>query len=169
MVQCNRTAVHNATPDDKEECFGRATVALTRAIQHTYLSAVTGRHGRASWNGSDVGSIPYRVLHLAAWPYGAMLVPDAAAILEWGLDDPFIPQDRPALSIAMLTTMNGKGSCILQFVSLFLLTVVAAESFNSFDFVRLYFVALWGGASPSASVAVSRPRGAVGIAALLCR
>ena len=47
----------------------------------------------ASWNGSDVGSIPYRVLHPAAWPYGAMLVPDAAAILEWGLDDPFIPQD----------------------------------------------------------------------------
>ena len=72
----------------------------------------------------------------------------------------------PALSIAMLTTRNGKGSCIVQFVSLFLLTVVAAESFNSFDFVRgssqlicfycmlLYFVAFWGGVSPSASVAV---------------
>ena len=27
----------NATPDDKEDCFGRATVALTRAIQHTYI------------------------------------------------------------------------------------------------------------------------------------
>ena len=75
----------NGTPDDKEECFGRATVALTRAIQHTV--------DMASWNGSDVGSIPYRVLHPAAWPYGAMLVPDAAAILEWGFDDPFIPQD----------------------------------------------------------------------------
>jgi hypothetical protein len=25
----------NATTEDKEECFGRATVALTRAIQHT--------------------------------------------------------------------------------------------------------------------------------------
>ena len=27
----------NATLDDKEDCFGRATVALTRAIQHTYI------------------------------------------------------------------------------------------------------------------------------------
>ena len=26
-----------ATPDDREDCFGRATVALTRAIQHTYI------------------------------------------------------------------------------------------------------------------------------------
>ena len=26
-----------ATLDDKEDCFGRATVALTRAIQHTYI------------------------------------------------------------------------------------------------------------------------------------
>lgn len=40
--------------------------------------------------------------------YGSMLVPtDAAAILEWGLDDPFIPHDRPPLAIAMLTTMDG--------------------------------------------------------------
>ena len=27
----------NATLDDKEDCFGRATVALTRAIQNTYI------------------------------------------------------------------------------------------------------------------------------------
>ena len=26
-----------ATVEDKEDCFGRATVALTRAIQHTYI------------------------------------------------------------------------------------------------------------------------------------
>ena len=26
-----------ATLDDREDCFGRATVALTRAIQHTYI------------------------------------------------------------------------------------------------------------------------------------
>ena len=26
-----------ATAEDKEDCFGRATVALTRAIQHTYI------------------------------------------------------------------------------------------------------------------------------------
>ena len=25
------------TPDDREDCYGRATVALTRAIEHTYI------------------------------------------------------------------------------------------------------------------------------------
>ena len=39
--------------------------------------------------------------------HGTMLVPtDSAAIFEWGLDDPFVPQDRPPLSIAMLTTLQ---------------------------------------------------------------
>lgn len=40
--------------------------------------------------------------------HGPTIVPsDTAAILEWGLEDPFIPQDKPPLSIAMLATADG--------------------------------------------------------------
>ena len=31
--------------DDREDCYGRATVALTRAIQHTYIVSPLGMAG----------------------------------------------------------------------------------------------------------------------------
>ena len=50
-----------ASLEDREDCFGRATVALTRAIQH--LHCLPHRHGWDDWNGSNVSGlslwIPY--------------------------------------------------------------------------------------------------------------
>ena len=100
----------NATPDDKEDCFGRATVALTRAIQHTYILSpvdMAGLVGMAQTLAVFHAGY-YTLRHGQVQAHGPMIVPtDTAAILEWGLDNPFIPQDRPPLSIAMLTTVNG--------------------------------------------------------------
>jgi hypothetical protein len=37
----------------------------------------------------------------------ALVLPDSAAILEKGLEAPFIPQDRPPLAIAMASDSAG--------------------------------------------------------------
>ena len=69
-----------------------------------YIYPVPIRHGGINWNGANIGSFSRRLLHRAVpWANAS----DTAAILEWGLDDPFIPQDRPPLSFAMLATVDG--------------------------------------------------------------
>ena len=40
--------------------------------------------------------------------HGTAQIPtDAAAMLDWGLDTPFMSQDRPPLAIAMTATVDG--------------------------------------------------------------
>ena len=102
-----------ATVEDKEDCFGRATVALTRAIQHTYIVSPI-----------DMAGLIGMAQTLAVYHYGYYTLKDrivqfhepkhvpsdAEAVLEWGLDTPFSSQDKPPLAIAMVVTMNGARS-----------------------------------------------------------
>ena len=95
--------------EDKEDCFGRATVALTRAIQHTYIVSPI-----------DMAGLIGMAQTLAVYHYGyytlkdrtvqfhePKYVPsDAEAVFEWGLNTPFSSQDKPPLAIAM-RTVNG--------------------------------------------------------------
>ena len=95
-----------ATAEDKEDCFGRATVALTRAIQHTYIVSPI-----------DMAGLIGMVQTLAVYHYGYYTLKDrtvqfhepkhvpsdAEAVLEWGLNTPFSPQDKPPLAIAMVS------------------------------------------------------------------
>ena len=81
-----------ATAEDKEDCFGRATVALTRAIQHTYIVSPI-----------DMAGLIRIAQTLAVYHYGYYTLKDrtvqfhepkhvpsdAEAVLEWGLDTPF--------------------------------------------------------------------------------
>ena len=94
-----------ATPDDKEDCYGRATVALTRAIEHTYILSpldMAGLIGMAQTLG--VYHYGYFTLNKRDIEYhGPNSHPsDQTAVLEWGLDAPFTPQDKPPLAIAMV-------------------------------------------------------------------
>ena len=102
-----------ATAEDKEDCFGRATVALTRAIQHTYIVSPV-----------DMAGLIGMAQTLAVYHYGYYTLKDrtvqfhepkhvpsdAEAVLEWGLDTPFSSQDKPPLAIAMVVTVNGARS-----------------------------------------------------------
>ena len=102
-----------ATLDDKEDCYGRATVALTRAIQHTYiLSPVDMARLVGMAQTLAVFHSGYYTLKRGQVQFHGStdVPPDNAAILEWGLDAPFIPQDRPPLSIAMIATLDGARS-----------------------------------------------------------
>ena len=55
----------NATPDDKEDSFGRATVALTRAIQLTYLLSPVEMAGLVGV--AQVLAVFHRILYLTTW------------------------------------------------------------------------------------------------------
>ena len=102
-----------ASADDREDCFGRATVALTRAIQHTYIVSPL-----------DMSGMIGMAQTLAVYHYGyytlkagqihsresAICPSDAAAVLEWNLDVPFTSLDKPPLAIAMIVTINGEHS-----------------------------------------------------------
>ena len=102
-----------ATAEDKEDCFGRATVALTRAIQHTYIVSPV-----------DMAGLVGMAQTLVVYHYGYYTLKDrtvqfhepkhvpsdAEAVLEWGLDTPFSSQDKPPLAIAMVVTVNGARS-----------------------------------------------------------
>ena len=77
-----------ATPDDKEDCYGRATVALTRAIEHTYIISpldILGLIGMAQTLG--VYHYGYFTLNKRDIEYhGPNSHPsDQTAVLEWGL------------------------------------------------------------------------------------
>lgn len=100
-----------ASLEDREDCFGRATVALTRAIQHTYIVSPL-----------DMAGLIGMAQTLAVYHYGyytlkarqvqhhapTFLPSDAAAVLEWGLDTAFTSQDKPPLAIAMVAMLNGE-------------------------------------------------------------
>ena len=95
----------SATSDDKEDCYGRATVALTRAIEHTYIVSppdMAGLIGMAQTLG--VYHYGYFSLNKRDLEYhGPTSHPsDQTAVLEWGLSSPFTPQDKPPLAIAMV-------------------------------------------------------------------
>ena len=86
-----------ATLDDREDCYARATVALTRAIQHTYIVSpvdMAGLIGMAQTLAvfhSGYHTLKRREVQF----HGTTRIPtDAAAILEWGLDTPFTPIDH---------------------------------------------------------------------------
>ena len=85
-----------ATYDDKEDCYGRATVALTRAIESTYIVSppdMAGLIGMAQTLG--VYHYGYFTLNKSDVEYhGPTFHPsDQTAVLEWGLSSPFTPQD----------------------------------------------------------------------------
>ena len=102
-----------ASLDDREDCYGRATVALTRAIQHTYIVSpldMAGMIGMAQtlamyhygYHTLKAGQIQF---------HGPAIVPsDTAAVLDWGLDIPFTSLDKPPLAITMIVTVNGERS-----------------------------------------------------------
>ena len=100
----------DATADEREDCYGRATVALTRAIEHTYIVSpldMAGMIGMAQ----TLGVYHYGYFTLKGRDiqyHGPSKYPsDKSAILDWGLVDPFISQDKPPLAIAMIVTTNG--------------------------------------------------------------
>ena len=99
-----------ASLEDREDCYGRATVALTRAIRHTYIVSPI-----------DMAGMIGMAQTLAVYHYGyytlknrqvqfhapAREPSDGEAVLEWGLDTPFTSQDKPPLAVAMVVTLNG--------------------------------------------------------------
>ena len=99
-----------ASLEDREDCFGRATVALTRAIRHTYIVSpidMAGMIGMAQT--LAVYHYGYHTLknRLVQYHEPAGEPSDAEAVLEWGLNTPFTSQDKPPLAIAMVVTLNG--------------------------------------------------------------
>ena len=99
-----------ASLDDREDCYGRATVALTRAIQHTYIVSpidMAGMIGMAQTLAMHYHTLKNRCVQ----HHGPAFLPsDAAAVLDWGLDTRFTSQDKPPLAIAMILTLNGERS-----------------------------------------------------------
>ena len=76
-------------------------LCLTRAIQHTHM--VSPVHG---W--SDHANGYHTLKRREVQFHGTAQIPtDAAAMLDWGLDTPFMSQDRPPLAIAMTATVDG--------------------------------------------------------------
>ena len=99
-----------ATLGDREDCFWRATLALTRAIQYTYIVSPIDMPGMIGMAQTlAVYHFGYHTLkRRQIQSHGPMEIPtDTAAILEWGLDTPFTSQDKPHLSIAMIATVDG--------------------------------------------------------------
>ena len=79
--------------EDREDCFGRATVALTRAIRHTYIVSpidMAGMIGMAQT--LAVYHYGYYTLknRLVQYHEPKRVPSDAEAVLEWGLNTPFI-------------------------------------------------------------------------------
>ena len=54
-----------ASADDREDCYGRATVALTRAIQHTFIVSPLDMSGMIGWR--RPGGVPLWVLYPQSW------------------------------------------------------------------------------------------------------
>ena len=62
-------------------------------------------------DGADTSSLSLWVLHpetkRGAIPWRCSNPNDAVAMLDWGLETPFMSQDRPPLAIAMAATVDG--------------------------------------------------------------
>ena len=102
-----------ASVDDREDCYGRATVALTRAIQHTYIVSPVDMAGMIGMAQTlAVHHYGYYILkNRCVQHHGPALLPsDAAAVLDWQLNTPITSQDKPPLAIAMIVTLNGERS-----------------------------------------------------------
>ena len=88
----------DATADEREDCYGRATVALTRAIEHTYIVSPLNMAGMIGM-APTIGVYHYGYFTLKGRDiqyHGPTTYPsDKSAILDWGLEAPFIPQDKP--------------------------------------------------------------------------
>ena len=98
-----------ASADDREDCYGRATVALTRAIQHTYIVSPL-----------DMSGMIGMAQTLAVYHYGyhtlkagqvqshesAMVPSDAAAVLDWNLGVPFTSLDKPPFFLDFFGKIN---------------------------------------------------------------
>ena len=85
-----------ASLEDREDCFGRATVALTRAIRHTYIAGMIGMAQTLA-----VYHYGYHTLknRLVQYHEPAREPSDAEVVLEWSLDTPFTSQDKPPLPL----------------------------------------------------------------------
>ena len=96
-----------------ERSYGRATVALTRAIQHTYIVSPLDMSGMVGM-AQTLAVYHYGYYTLKAeqiHSHESAIVPsDAAAVLEWNLGVPFTSLDKPPLAIAMIVTINGERS-----------------------------------------------------------
>ena len=97
----------DATLEDREDCYGRATIALTRAIHLTYILSPLDMAG---WPGMAQVLAVYHIgfVKLQDRTISDHMKPsvpsDAAAVLEWSLQSPFRATDGPPLA---LTTLVG--------------------------------------------------------------
>lgn len=94
-----------ASSEDKEDCYGRATVALTRTIQLTYILSPVDMAGLPGM--AQVLAVYhtgfYTLCHREVREYVHAIVPkDSAAVLEWSLLEPYAPRDHPPLAIPMM-------------------------------------------------------------------
>ena len=96
-----------ASSEDKEDCYGRATVALTRTmtIQLTYILSPVDMAGLPGM--AQVLAVYhtgfYTLCHREVREYVHAIVPkDSAAVLEWSLLEPYAPRDHLPLAIPMM-------------------------------------------------------------------
>ena len=85
-----------ASLEDREDCFGRATVALTRAIRHTYIVSPLDMAGMIEMAQTlAVYHYGYYTLknRLVQYHEPKRVPSDAEAVLEWGLNTPLKSQD----------------------------------------------------------------------------
>ena len=97
----------DATADEREDCCGRATVALTRAIEHTYIVSpldMAGMIGMAQTLGVYHYGYTERPIHPAPWPYSPTHRQNCYNGM--GISGTFYFQDKPPLAIAMIVTIN---------------------------------------------------------------
>ena len=107
VVSSTRCVAFSVVGDEEppwmtEDCYRRATVALTRAIQHTYIVSpldMAGMMGMAQT--LAVYHYGYHTLKAGQIQFhGPALVPsDTAAVLDWGLDIPLTSLDKPPLPL----------------------------------------------------------------------
>ena len=102
---------HDATAKDREDCFGRATVAPSRAILCTYIVSpidMAGRFGMAQVLACQHSG--YYILRAQRLLQRNFADPasDSAAVLDWSPGQSFMPTSgKPPLAIAMQSSREG--------------------------------------------------------------